>query len=90
MWSWPAAATRAAIPRALKSTAWMQTARPEGVTVYHAGTKLEDGKFLTNGGRVLGIIAAGLTRDEEREKNANFTDGYYEAIQSIVVAKPAA
>ena len=27
---------------------------------------------------------------EEREKNANFTDGYYEAIQSIVVAKPAA
>ena len=27
---------------------------------------------------------------KEREKNANFTDGYYEAIQSIVVAKPAA
>ena len=26
-WSWPAAATRAAIPRALKSMAWMQTAR---------------------------------------------------------------
>ena len=38
----------------------------------------------------IDFIAAGLTRDEEREKNANFTDGYYEAIQSIVVAKPAA
>ncbi|MFQ7453213.1 MAG: transporter substrate-binding domain-containing protein [Flavonifractor plautii] len=38
----------------------------------------------------IDFIAAYLTRDEEREKNANFTDGYYEAIQSIVVAKPAA
>lgn len=30
-----------------------------GVTVFHAGTKLENGKFLTNGGRVLGITALG-------------------------------
>lgn len=29
----------------------------EGATVYHAGTKLSDGEFLTNGGRVLGITA---------------------------------
>lgn len=29
----------------------------EGVTIFHAGTKLEDGKYLTNGGRVLGITA---------------------------------
>ncbi len=35
----------------------------------------------------IDFIAAGLTRDEEREKNANFTDGYYEAVQAIVVAK---
>ncbi len=27
--------------------------------VYHAGTKLDDGKFLTAGGRVLGITATG-------------------------------
>ncbi len=27
--------------------------------VYHAGTKLEDGKFLTAGGRVLGVTATG-------------------------------
>lgn len=27
--------------------------------IYHAGTKLEDGKFLTAGGRVLGVTAVG-------------------------------
>ncbi|MBR5405656.1 MAG: phosphoribosylamine--glycine ligase [Oscillospiraceae bacterium] len=33
-----------------------------GASVYHAGTKLsEDGRFLTAGGRVLGITAAGAT-----------------------------
>ena len=33
-----------------------------GASVYHAGTKLsEDGKFLTAGGRVLGITASGAT-----------------------------
>ena len=36
----------------------------EGVTVYHAGTKLEDGKFLTNGGRVLGVTAVGDDLDQ--------------------------
>ena len=29
------------------------------IYVYHAGTKIEDGKFYTNGGRVLGITAEG-------------------------------
>ena len=38
----------------------------------------------------IDFIAAGLTRNEEREQNANFTDGYYEAVQSIVVAIPEA
>ena len=38
----------------------------------------------------IDFIAAGLTRNEEREQNANFTDGYYEAVQSIVVAVPEA
>ncbi|NCE65048.1 hypothetical protein D1159_10795 [Pseudoflavonifractor sp. 524-17] len=35
----------------------------------------------------IDFIAAGLTRNKEREENANFTDGYYEAVQSIIVAK---
>ena len=40
-----------------------------GVTVYHAGTKLEDGKFLTAGGRVLGITAVGADRAEALAKS---------------------
>ncbi|MBO6310750.1 MAG: phosphoribosylamine--glycine ligase [Oribacterium sp.] len=31
----------------------------EGAFVYHAGTKLEGGRFLTNGGRVIGVTATG-------------------------------
>ena len=33
----------------------------KGACVYHAGTKLEDGRFYTNGGRVLGVTALGGT-----------------------------
>lgn len=32
-----------------------------GVTVYHAGTRLTDGKLVTAGGRVLGVTATGGT-----------------------------
>lgn len=32
-----------------------------GAFVYHAGTKYEDGKFYTNGGRVIGVTATGKT-----------------------------
>ena len=40
----------------------------EGITVYHAGTKWEEGKFLTNGGRVLGITALGATLEEALDR----------------------
>lgn len=33
----------------------------DGAFVYHAGTKLDGDKFLTNGGRVLGVTCTGLT-----------------------------
>lgn len=36
----------------------------DGAVVYHAGTKFENGKFYTNGGRVLGITALAPTLDE--------------------------
>ena len=36
----------------------------EGATVYHAGTALKDGVFVTNGGRVLGVTALGDTLDQ--------------------------
>lgn len=38
----------------------------DGYYCFHAGTKLADGKFVTNGGRVLGITAKGATLREAR------------------------
>lgn len=35
-----------------------------GVTAFHAGTKLSDGKVLTNGGRVIALTALGKNKDE--------------------------
>ncbi len=40
----------------------------DGVTVYHAGTVCKDGKFYTNGGRVLGVTASAPTLDEALDK----------------------
>ena len=39
----------------------LPAALPENVTIYHAGDKLEDGKLVTSGGRVLGVTAAAPT-----------------------------
>jgi phosphoribosylamine--glycine ligase len=41
-----------------------EAARVPGVEVFHAGTMLEGGQFRTNGGRVLGVTAAGDTLEE--------------------------
>lgn len=40
----------------------------EGATVYHAGTVFRDGKFYTNGGRVLGVTALGKDLPQALEK----------------------
>ncbi len=40
----------------------------DGVTVYHSGTLIKDGKFYTNGGRVLGVTAVAPTLDEALQK----------------------
>ena len=39
----------------------------EGVTVYHAGTKLEDGQIKTSGGRVLNVTATADTLESALE-----------------------
>lgn len=39
-----------------------------GVHVYHAGTKVEDGKVYTNGGRVLNVTALGSTFEQARDR----------------------
>ncbi len=46
-----------------------ENGRHEGVTVYHSGTRLENGRYLTNGGRVLGVCALGSTLSEALEKS---------------------
>lgn len=38
------------------------------ILVFHAGTKLESGRVLTNGGRVLTVVATGKNLAEAREK----------------------
>ncbi len=44
--------------------------------VYHAGTKLEDGKYLTAGGRVLGVTCVG-------ENLQSALNNAYKAVESI-------
>ncbi len=36
----------------------------EDVVIFHAGTSEEDGRIVTNGGRVLGVTGIGDTREE--------------------------
>ena len=40
----------------------------EGVKVFHAGTKLEDGEIVTSGGRVLGVTALGADLAAARDQ----------------------
>jgi len=40
----------------------------EGIKVFHAGTRLEDGQVVTNGGRVLCVTALGVTVGEAQAK----------------------
>ena len=46
------------------------------IVVFHAGTKTEAGKLITNGGRVLGVSATGDTLEKALDKA-------YKAIQKI-------
>ena len=46
----------------------------EGYYVFHAGTKFHDGKIVTNGGRVLGVVAKGNDLKEARANAYKATD----------------
>ena len=46
-----------------------------GAYVYHAGTKLENGEFLTAGGRVLGVTATGADLREALDKAYKAVEG---------------
>ena len=45
-----------------------EAGRIDGVKVYHAGTRSEDGKIYTAGGRVLNVTARGATLAEALER----------------------
>lgn len=55
----------------------------DGVTVYHAGTKIENDKLVTSGGRVLGVTALGdsladaLKKSYEAVENIRFDNAHY-------------
>jgi phosphoribosylamine--glycine ligase len=42
--------------------------RIEGVKVFHAGTRWEDGNVYTSGGRVLSVTARGVTLTEALQR----------------------
>jgi phosphoribosylamine--glycine ligase len=43
-------------------------AKVEGVRVFHAGTRAEDGRIVANGGRVLAVTASGKTLEDARDR----------------------
>jgi phosphoribosylamine--glycine ligase len=53
-----------------------EVAKLPDVKVFHAGTKLENGLFVTDGGRVLNVTALGATLEEAKRRA-------YEAVERI-------
>lgn len=53
-----------------------EAAKLSNVEIFHAGTKFQDGRVVTNGGRVLGVTAHGKDIKEARERA-------YEAVKMI-------
>jgi phosphoribosylamine--glycine ligase len=57
-------------------------AQVEGVEIFHAGTKMENGKVVANGGRVLNVCARGKTVREAQARaysavdKINWPDGF--------------
>jgi phosphoribosylamine--glycine ligase len=47
----------------------------DGVVVFHAGTKLDENRTVTNGGRVLGVTGIGRSLAEARDRAYRALDG---------------
>ena len=54
--------------KGIEMTGLDENGQVDGAIVYHAGTKYENGKFYTNGGRVLGVTAKAPTLEEALDK----------------------
>ena len=64
MSSRPLPAIRAVMSPGARSAGWKRHARVPGVEVFHSGTALVDGHYVTEGGRVLGVTAAAATLEQ--------------------------
>jgi len=70
-------------PKGLEISGLDAKGQVEGAEVFHAGTKLKDGKFLTNGGRVLGVTVRANTLNEainlsyQAVKKISFDNAHY-------------
>lgn len=56
-------------PKGLEISGLDEKGQVDGAFVYHAGTAFTDGKFLTNGGRVLGVTCNSLTLQGALDKS---------------------
>lgn len=70
-------------PKGIEMHGMDENGQAEGVFVYHAGTKYENGKFFTNGGRVIGVTATSDTLQGALDKSyaavekISFDGGFY-------------
>lgn len=62
--------------KGMEITGLEDVSRLENTVVFHAGTKITDGRVVTNGGRVLGVTALG-------KDVAGAIDTAYEAVEKI-------
>lgn len=60
-------------PKGIEITG-LENGQAEGVTVYHAGTAIKDGKLVTAGGRVLGVTALGNDLQQALDKAYSAVD----------------
>lgn len=63
-------------PKGMEITGIDEADKLEGVKVFHAGTRLENGRILTTGGRILGVTALGANLAEAKKRA-------YEAVDKI-------
>lgn len=66
----------ASYKKGIEMNGFDENGQVDGAVVFHAGTKYENGKFYTNGGRVIGVTAKGNTLNEA-------LDNAYEAVSKI-------
>lgn len=66
----------AAYKKGIEMNGFDENGQVDGAVVFHAGTKFENDKFYTNGGRVIGVTAKGTTLEKA-------LDNAYAAVDKI-------